>query len=84
MCILDLNRIRPNFFGSQEKSPQYRNPTGLMEEAIQFLSEVKPAKLTLSDVDIPSVLLIMESVEFLNNVNFVECMEATVIYINEH
>lgn len=53
-----------------------------MEEAIQFLSEVKPAKLTLSDVDIPSVLLIMESVEFLNNVNFVECMEATVIYIN--
>lgn len=43
-----------------------------------------PAKLTLSDVDIPSVLVTMESVEFVNNVNFVECTEATVIYINEH
>lgn len=42
------------------------------------------AKLTLSDVDIPSILVIMESVEFFNNVNFVECTEATVIYINVH
>lgn len=38
----------------------------------------------MADVDIPTVLLIMKSVEFLININAVEHTETTVIHINEH
>lgn len=41
-------------------------------------------KLTLADIDIPTALLIMKSVEFLIYVNTVEYIKTRVIHINEH
>lgn len=57
-----------------------------MEEVFWFICEIKWIlhKISLADVDIPTVLLIIESVEFLNNVCVMKHIETTEIHIHEH